>query len=151
MKNLLRNASESEQSGRLRRLIGKCSSCLEEMHEITLSIADSVNSDKLDSIESLYTKRGAKIKLLTESEQDLKSMLTAVRPDETEPVLRDYVEKRDTLFKEILSSDQNMNRSIRSKRETILNEIKNLNRGKRMRKEYINRSTLGTAFIDIKE
>ncbi|MFC1734019.1 hypothetical protein ACFL6I_27260 [candidate division KSB1 bacterium] len=110
-----------------------------------------LGSDNYEGIEALFISRGEEIKKLTDVEQKISKTISKTPSKTAEPLIKDYITTRNKLFEDILDQNKNLDRDLRAVRETVLTEIKSLNRGKKMHQRYVDASTLNSGFIDVKE
>lgn len=132
-------------------LIDQCLQHLEEIVRLSRDIADAVDTDEFEKIESLFEARGEKIKKLTESEAEIERRLNGKPPQFIHTELTEYKQKRDILFADIQEIDKQINKTILESRDAVLSEMKELYRGKKMNEGYLNPSVIPSGFIDIKE
>ncbi|MFC1477715.1 flagellar protein FliT [candidate division KSB1 bacterium] len=132
-------------------IIKTCVEQLHEIHTLTLQIAESAQSDHLDSIETIFINRSEAVEKLHDIEQQLQKTISSDASRQLHQSIREYVSTREKLFAEILDQDKKIEKLLHTMREAVVKEMKNLNRGKHMNNEYINKSLLSSGFIDITE
>jgi len=132
-------------------LIERCLQHLEEVVRLSHDIADAVDTDEFEKIESLFEARGEKIKKLTESEAEIERRLNGKHERFINNELTEYKQKRDILFADIQEIDKQVNKTILESRDAVLSEMKELYRGKKMNEGYLNPSVIPSGFIDIIE
>lgn len=135
----------------IKRLIDNCLISLNEIKKITKNLLNSLEDEDFDKIEVLFLTRGEELERLSEKEQRLDKELTA-RPDGADSgELKNYIYRRNEVIEHIRKRDKEIDKTIRLFRTEVLTEIKELNRGKKMHKRYIDTSAFASGFIDIKE
>ncbi|MFC1556811.1 hypothetical protein ACFL5L_02365 [candidate division KSB1 bacterium] len=138
-------------TGQIQTLIKDGIIHLGEIHRLTNCVSEAVGSDNYEGIEALFISRGEEIKKLTDVEQKISKTISKTPSKTAEPLIKDYITTRNKLFEDILDQNKNLDRDLRAVRETVLTEIKSLNRGKKMHQRYVDASTLNSGFIDVKE
>jgi len=145
------NRKKAAPSSGVHSLIHRCMHHLQEIQKITNSVTHLIESDSFENIEPLFKSRGEELRQLAELEAELNRLLSENSGDMSVPDLNAYVSKRTGVIEHVQEQDRRIGTSMRSLRDVILSEIKELRRGKTMHNEYVNSATFASGFIDIKE
>ena len=129
----------------------KCLSLLENIEHVSQTIAAEIEKGDFKKIESLFHERGRDIEALASLEQQLEQTLHERTDTDTDIPLRTYVGRRNTLLEIIHSIDSRTSAGINESKNAVLSEIKELRRGKKMNKGYLDSATFSSGFIDVKE
>ncbi|MFC1564110.1 hypothetical protein ACFL6G_04195 [candidate division KSB1 bacterium] len=149
-----RNRSEQLEGNEteiIRKLTDKCFVLLEEVYRLTSVIDSAAKGENFSEVESLFVKRGEEIQKLTDCENNLTSFLEQTEDDFDKTLIQNYSDKRIELFRKIQTVDSEIDKLIRKLRDEILVEMKELYKGRKMQKRYLNTNSAQAGFIDIKE
>lgn len=141
--------TQSTESAQL--LIESCLVGLGEVAQLSRAIRASVDNDETDSLEPLFAQRGKKIEKITELEIRLGKMISNKRGIINNSELKEYKQKRESLFHDIQEIDRQVNLLITASKEAVLTEMKELYRGRKMNDGYLTVPAYSSAFIDTKE
>lgn len=145
------NISYPVESLSLHSITDMCLRKLERIRELTQQAARLLDLENVEQIESVFELRGIEIEALSDLEKQLGTLVQAADSVTREKILGNYTVKRKELFDTVLEQNVQLDTTIRSMRKTVLNEIKNLERGKKMHRNILNSSAMGSGFIDITE
>ncbi|MCH7781703.1 hypothetical protein IID62_01415 [candidate division KSB1 bacterium] len=141
--------TQSTESAQL--LIESCLDGLGEIAQLSRDIRTSVDNDETESLEPLFAQRSIEIEKITGLEVKLGKMLNSKHKVINNPEIKDYKQKRESLFHDIQEIDRQVNLLITASKETVLSEMKELYRGRKMNDGYLTIPAYSSAFIDTKE
>ncbi len=132
-------------------LLKSCRELLQKINDLTISVSKALIEEEIESVESIFLQRGEVIRKLSNDEQEIEKLLSVDKSILEDNGLKEHVETRNSLFKEIRSQNKELEGKIKTKRESILKELKHIEKGKKMHKGYINNTSFPSGFVDIKE
>jgi len=135
----------------IQSLVHECVSRLSEIHRLTMAVSEACTAEQLENTTSLFKTRGEEIQRLSELEKKMSENISEKSAGEYDDIIREYMVTRKGLFEDILELDKALDITVRTMRDKVLAEIKNLSRGKKMHKQYVDRFAMASGFIDIKE
>ena len=141
--------TQSTESAQL--LIESCLDGLGEIAQLSRDIRTSVDNDETESLEPLFAQRSIEIEKITGLEVKLGKMLNNKHKIINNPEIKDYKQKRESLFHDIQEIDRQVNLLITASKEAVLTEMKELYRGRKMNDGYLTIPAYSSAFIDTKE
>lgn len=141
--------TQSTESAQI--LIESCLDGLGEIAQLSRDIRTSVDNDETESLEPLFAQRSIEIEKITGLEVKLGKMLNSKHKVINNPEIKDYKQKRESLFHDIQEIDRQVNLLITASKETVLSEMKELYRGRKMNDGYLTIPAYSSAFIDTKE
>ena len=141
--------TQSTESAQL--LIESCLDGLGEIAQLSRDIRTSVDNDETESLEPLFAQRSIEIEKITGLEVKLGKMLNNKNKIINNPEIKDYKQKRESLFHDIQEIDRQVNLLITASKEAVLTEMKELYRGRKMNDGYLTIPAYSSAFIDTKE
>ena len=141
--------TQSTESAQI--LIESCLDGLGEIAQLSRDIRTSVDNDETESLEPLFAQRSIEIEKITGLEVKLGKMLNSKHKVINNPEIKDYKQKRESLFHDIQEIDRQVNLLITASKEAVLTEMKELYRGRKMNDGYLTIPAYSSAFIDTKE
>ena len=141
--------TQSTESAQI--LIESCLDGLGEIAQLSRDIRTSVDNDETELLEPLLAQRSKEIEKITGLEVKLGKMLSNKHKIINNPEIKDYKQKRESLFHDIQEIDRQVNLLITASKETVLSEMKELYRGRKMNDGYLTIPAYSSAFIDTKE
>ncbi len=124
---------------------------LDEVVRLSQSISSLIETEEYSKLESLFASRGQEIAVLSELEKALGRLLNDSPDMVSSQELERYNTKRGSLIRDIMDVDAQASHILTTSKDSVLEEMKELYRGRKMNEGYLNPKKIVDSFIDTKE